>query len=326
MAESTLSMTYTDIAGAVGVLFSYGATVASFTATEAEQVAVAIRRGLRQFYYPPILEDEKSAHTWSFLHPFATLTSNAPYSTGTVTVVSGVVTLASGTFPSWAAQGQVLVSGTLYDVSTRDSNSQVTLHDTTLNVDAGTSYSLYQSEITLPDNFGGFDDAPTFITPSLYDANLTILDEQQIRNLRGSFGATFARPAYIADRCINATATSGQRFEALFYPAFDASYVMGYTYQILPDMISTTQYPLGGSIHAETILASCLHIAAQMLKDQEGIERKRADFMHRLASSVSHDRSLKAASRIMTDRELNEYNWRHPRRIARGVSATYAGF
>lgn len=331
MAESTLSMTYTDIAGAVGVLFSYGATVASFTATEAEQVAVAIRRGLRQFYFPPILEDragrplETSAHKWSFLHPAATITSNAPYSTGTVTIVDGVVTLASGTWPTWAAYGLLSINSTLYEVSTRDSGSQITLVDTTLDADALSTYTLYQGNAAAPDNFGGFDDDPTYATPTVYEPELTILDESQIRALRGSSGSTFARPQFVATRVVNATSTSGQRWQFLFWPAFDAAYVLEYTYHVLPDMISGTQYPLGGSAHAETILSSCLSAAAEMLKDQEGFQRKRSDFMTRLRASVAHDRQRMTADKLMSDRELVDYDWRNRGR-PRGLTATYSGF
>lgn len=64
------------------------------------------------------------------------------YNTGTVTVASGVVTLASGTFPNWAASGSVVVGSDTYTVNTRDSDTQVTLDDLTVNVGAGASYVI----------------------------------------------------------------------------------------------------------------------------------------------------------------------------------------
>ena len=45
------------------------------------------------------------------------------------------MTLAGGTFPAWAAVGVLKVSNEYYDVNTRDGNTQVTLEDTTLDVD-----------------------------------------------------------------------------------------------------------------------------------------------------------------------------------------------
>jgi hypothetical protein len=318
VAESSLSLTFTDLANCVGPVFGYGATYSAMSATEQEQVSVAIRRGLRMFYFPEPLEPGKAAHKWTFLHPQTTLTSNAPYSTGTITVVDGVVTLASGTFPSWAASGLLSVSGTLYDVSSRDSGTQVTLVDTTLDVAAGTSYGLYQGNADAPDAFGGFDDRPTYVSPSSRNDSLVIVDESEIRRLRAQTTGGYGRPLVVAARVINATATSGQRWEFMFWPAFDAAYVLSYTFHYLPDMISSTQYPLGGMSHAETILACCMFAAAQMVSDQEQIQRRERHYKERMAASISHDRSRMSPERILTHRELREG---YDGRFARGPRA-----
>lgn len=65
------------------------------------------------------------------------------YSTGTVGVVNGVVTLTGGTFPAAVTAGYTLVvdSGN-YEVATRDSDTQVTLVDLTLDVTAPAAYSI----------------------------------------------------------------------------------------------------------------------------------------------------------------------------------------
>lgn len=326
MAESTLSLTFNDIAACVGPVFSYGATVASFSAAELEQVTVAVRRGLRMFYYPQVLPEEKASHKWSFLHPPTTLTSNAPYSTGTITVVDGVVTLASGTFPTWAASGLLAVNGALYDVSTRDSGTQVTLVDTTLDVSAGASYSLYQGNADAPDAFGGFDDRPTYVTQSSRNESLVVVDESEIRKLRGQSGGGYGRPLLIAARVINATATTGQRWEFLFWPAFDAAYVLQYTYHYLPNMIATTEYPLGGSVHAETILACCMYAASMMVADQEQRVRREREYIKQLAASVSHDRSRMTPERILTMRELRDEAGIRRSRGPRALTHNYEGF
>jgi hypothetical protein len=57
-------------------------------------------------------------------------------------VVDGVVTLAGGTWPSDAADKILVVNGSNYAVATRDSGTQITLEDTTLDVAAGNSYAL----------------------------------------------------------------------------------------------------------------------------------------------------------------------------------------
>ncbi len=65
-----------------------------------------------------------------------------PYSTGTVTVSSGVVTLDSGVFPSWAARGYFKVNGLTYTVSVRTDNTHITLDDLTVTASSGTAYSI----------------------------------------------------------------------------------------------------------------------------------------------------------------------------------------
>lgn len=67
-----------------------------------------------------------------------------PYGTGTVTIVSGVVTLAGGTWPASAADRRLVVNGNVYEVATRDSDTQLTLENLAVNVGAGASYSLVQ--------------------------------------------------------------------------------------------------------------------------------------------------------------------------------------
>jgi len=84
----------------------------------------------------------------------------AAYSTGTVTVTqnSAVVTLASGTWPTWAASGEILLSGLWYPVLTRDSGTQITLETTWEGATAaGTSYTLAQWQYDLPSDVRQLD-------------------------------------------------------------------------------------------------------------------------------------------------------------------------
>ena len=69
--------------------------------------------------------------------------TNDSYSTGTVAISSGVVTLSGGTFPTWAAEGVLGVGEELYQIKSRDSNTQITLYDTTATASGGTSFILY---------------------------------------------------------------------------------------------------------------------------------------------------------------------------------------
>lgn len=113
MAESSLSLTVDNLRKQVAREMGMGLNItwASLPTDDAAYVTDIIASGLRQFYTPATL-GERYGHSWSFLRPATTLTTSAPYSTGTITVVAGVVTLASGTFPSWAADGEIIFSGT----------------------------------------------------------------------------------------------------------------------------------------------------------------------------------------------------------------------
>lgn len=72
------------------------------------------------------------------------------YGTGTLTVSSGVCTLAGGTFPTWIASSSALaaidIAGTFYEVASRDSATQVTLTDTSVSVGAGARYVVVQAQ------------------------------------------------------------------------------------------------------------------------------------------------------------------------------------
>jgi hypothetical protein len=94
----------------------------------------------------------KSA-TWPWYLTAGKITTRAFYNTGTITVTqdSPIVTLTGGTFPTWAADGEIRVNNQWYKVDTRDSATQVTLavdygKDTQVDV----SYSIYQDAYEMP--------------------------------------------------------------------------------------------------------------------------------------------------------------------------------
>jgi hypothetical protein len=67
-----------------------------------------------------------------------------------------LVTLTTGTWPSWAASGWIIISDIQYRVSTRESNSQITLaagENPGSDVASGTAFTLYQCDYQLPENF-----------------------------------------------------------------------------------------------------------------------------------------------------------------------------
>ena len=138
MAESTLNANYHDLRREVGSYYGFGRVPSDFQPADAEIVESVLKSGLRQLYFPPPLMD-RAPHQWTFLRPTTTLTTTAPYTTGTVAIASGVVTLSvAGTWPSWADEGELKVGGTTYTVASRGGDNQITLDDTSVTVTGST--------------------------------------------------------------------------------------------------------------------------------------------------------------------------------------------
>lgn len=107
-------------------------------------------------------EEMAGLRIWSYFNTRGRIYVNAPYSTGTVTVdVTGgayerMVTLASGTWPTWAIQGSLLISNVVYQVATRESSTIITLTRSSVpasDIAAGTSYEIFQNTYPLPTDF-----------------------------------------------------------------------------------------------------------------------------------------------------------------------------
>lgn len=73
MAESTLSLTRDELLRAIGRYLGMDPTPGNWSASEVVTGNDILGIGLRQFYSPPILPNERSAHSWSFLRPTLTL-------------------------------------------------------------------------------------------------------------------------------------------------------------------------------------------------------------------------------------------------------------
>jgi hypothetical protein len=78
VAEPTLNMKMTYLAGCIGSQLGYGRGEDSgertWTTHQAGKVRQFLDSGLRWFYWPEPLPGEKEAHSWSFMHPSVTIT------------------------------------------------------------------------------------------------------------------------------------------------------------------------------------------------------------------------------------------------------------
>ena len=137
MAESTLATTYTDLKLAVAHYLGYGVVSGSWSAKQIIEIDMAVKSGLRQFYFPPKIEDKQS-HKWSFLEPVVEMDTVAPYdtgtinvgryATGTVTVDTETCTLTDGIWPTWTLAGDTFtIDSVEYTITTRDGDRQLTV-------------------------------------------------------------------------------------------------------------------------------------------------------------------------------------------------------
>lgn len=97
-----------------------------------------------------------AVHEWNYLVDERAVTFPEPYDTGTIayTATTRTLTLTSGTWPTWAAQGVVHIDNAHCKVERRSSSSVLILEEATApsaDVDAGTSYTLYRDQYPLPE-------------------------------------------------------------------------------------------------------------------------------------------------------------------------------
>lgn len=299
---AAMTVSYSNLLERVG-RFLFGQR-SGYSDSETSDIEDCIQDGLRMVY---------ASHDWSFFKPIEDVTTTAPYTTGTVEIVDGVVTLTTGTFPSWAADGTLMVSDNYYSVATRDSDSQITLDDTTLDVDAGTSYELGRPEIPLDAAFEAvsgdseltyYPDQNELYPPVRQRHDATIRSMQQD-------DPYFDRPVYYSVRTVEFDPTTGSRKRLAFYPTPDAAYVLRVPMILRPTMLDdTNQYPVGGETLAAVITEACLAAAEHNLDDGEGVHEKR--FLQLLPLAIRADQEKSSPTTLGPDA---------PRSERRGISS-----
>ncbi len=308
MAESTLATTYADLRLAIAHYLGYGLTASAWTTDEETEIAMALKDGLTQFYFPPKTED-RLPHKWSFLTPVTTLDTIAPYSTGTVAITKTgtTVTLTTGVWPSWAAtHGSLVVDSVEYVIATRTDDEFIELADawTEDTVTVATFILKHNGNYDLPDDYAGMV-GPMIVESSNFEPDITRISEGQIRSMRQQDpqnSGTSASPLYAAIRPkTQSTTTVGQRFEVMFSPLPNSVITISYAMRLLPEMLvaTTLTHPYGGAAHSLTLKASCLAAAENLMFEKRG--EKWAAFMTALETSIGTDNS-------MNSREFFGYN------------------
>ena len=263
MAESALTAALTDLR-TLAIEQLYGGSdptdYAGLATPEQARIDRIINRALEQVYSPPLLPNDSRPIEWSFLRPVTSLALDAPYSTGTVTVAAGVVTLTSGTFPAdldddWTFR----VDQDDFAIASRDGNTQITLEDTSLTVASASTYEVRHDDYTLEDDFGHILGPITFAEADDADQPAQQVSWQHIMTLRQRDAQSPAgsNPTLFAIRPKANDPTVGTRKVLMFWPGISQSATAYFRYRVRPGVLTTTnKYPWGASDHSALFRAS----------------------------------------------------------------------
>lgn len=148
--------------------------------------------------------------------------------------------------------------------------------------------------LALPDDFGGFEGRMTISSPegqTWWPVELVGIG--QVYQRAAQQPNTTGRPLMAClEPLRGTTGTAGQRFQLRFFPVSDQAYTLQFAYYVAADYLDTAfPYHMGGMMHAETVLESCLAIAEQRLDD--AMMTHTAKFKERLLASINLDRRMK---------------------------------
>lgn len=292
---STLTLTRDDLLKAAGNMLGRGIDITNWDDPDfTTRVNMCVDIGCRWVYEPELLPDEAQVHIWSFMQPKLTsFDLYAPYATGTVTVVAGVVTGAGTTFPSWAADAEFVVGGVSYSVATRTSDTALVLDDTAVTAAALSTYTLQVLDYPLPDLFGGFR-GDLFLDQSSSSLGQVVqrADKEELLSYQKSGIADFAaQPQRFAVFPKDQTGASGQRWMMTLYPTADTAYTISGFYTINPyQLTSSLPYPMGGLPLSECLREAVLGAVEIEFKGEAGIHTQM--FQRRLQAAISYDRQM----------------------------------
>lgn len=286
-----MSVTDSDIYEALAFSIGWSRTMPSSGSDQENLFYRIMASGLDQFENPPVLPGERVPHQWSFLFPAATIQLTPAYSTGTVTIVAGVATLASGTWPSWSAQGDLWIVDDgytmRYPVASGPSGATITLADTSVAVAAGTSYTLRRHFYDLPSDFGGmYSDGFTWRRDSV--AGNTMITRCGESDLRRT-DTILSENLYPTKFAIVPSQTSGTNWAVSFSPVAGQSGFVEYRYRSVPSTFTSGTYAYSDGLHDNTVLAAVIDAGWKIVRDSE---EKYGDFMRCLERSVKHDRAM----------------------------------
>ncbi len=273
-------------------------------ATSDAEVDRIMNRGLRQFYTPEPLPGERVGHRWSFLKTEETLTTHAATTTATIAIPSDDTDRVNFTSGSLLTTDALSISHlSLVNSGTTTKHLVGTVADsTTLDLAeaagfTGTGISCtvhYNGTYALPATFAGIEGTIAYDSffgtdPQRSDMTIEVTDITKLRDKFQYLDDRDDKPLAAAVFTTGATGTAGTSHRIQIYPIPDAAYRLRYVQINEPSAVASGQTPLGGDLHGETILASCLGIAEHKIFPNSP-HRYREQYINRLRASVELDR------------------------------------
>jgi hypothetical protein len=288
MAESTLSLTFEDLARSTAFDLGWGRKADAAEGLSSAQVAnveAANKAGYRDFL---------AAHDWSFKRPRVTFTL---WTTATGTAAAGLTTTVTSTtakfFPSMIGHEIVFLSGNSYTITGYTSSTVITV-DSTAVADSSTTFTVTADGVyRLPDDYGSLY-SPTIV----FGAGTN--DQRQITVTTESLVAAAlqvnndpARPTMAGVRPLTTDGVTGQRFDLAVHPIPDQDYAVNFRYEVHPNALTAGLYPYGGLKYAETLRKACMAAAEAMFNDHKSNRRDEFTMALRIAiaDDVRHNRS-----------------------------------
>jgi len=142
-------------------------------------------------------------HSWEYFHRRLTFSTTAPYSTGSVTYdhtggsYERLVTLADGTWPTWARDGVLVIGDVRYDVALRIDDTRITLGEDAnpgSDVASTATYRLERPRYLMPVDFRD----PSRILDVTNDRVLWNVGQNDGRNVRAAFNEPTTMPEAVS--------------------------------------------------------------------------------------------------------------------------------
>ncbi len=288
MAESTLSLTRTDlfraVARVVGYLKQYSTgtlTVAAGVTTLASGTYPAFGFGIQAFGGTSYVVDTRDSTTQVTLKD---LTASA--SSGTTHVLEFI------TEANLIDVIRIVESGLrqFYFVGPRTELNGAPYEWRFLKPTIEFQIVQGDRDIQMPDDFDGITGPLEFKAGDNAWGGVKVVEPQDIDHFRGlsTTDTVSSWPRYAAIRPLKHEQTDGQRKQMSIWPEASSDYTLRFAFKVLPEnLTSIREYPYGGAQHAETILAACEAEAELYMDDERGVRWEK--YQERLAASVSID-------------------------------------